>query len=119
MIYTATPLFWMIRSCRIGLKPAAVLLSATRAPGSRLWYIDRTWPGGFKVKKLAAVLKAGLFGEVPPYTRAPERLGDRVIFPPWKAFFRWADKANPLLGRHGGLNPQEMLVPLGAGKLSW
>jgi hypothetical protein len=28
------------------------------------------------------------------------------------AYLWWADKENPLVGRHGGLSAEEMIVPL-------
>lgn len=77
-------------------------------------YIDRTWPGEFKIFLSESVLKAGLFGSGDPYARVHERLGDWVVFPQGAAYLWWADKPNPLLGRHGGLSPQEMLVPFWA-----
>lgn len=80
-------------------------------------YIGYTWPGEFRIVPSAAVLRSGLFGPGKAYDRVPERLGDWVAFPQGSAYFWWADKPNPLLGRHGGLSPQEMLVPFWAMEL--
>lgn len=77
-------------------------------------YIDRVWPGEFIIFPSETVLNAGLFGPGTPYARVHERLGDLVVFPQATAYLWWADKPNPLLGRHGGLSPQEMLVPFWA-----
>jgi hypothetical protein len=35
-----------------------------------------------------------------------------------RAYLWWADKDDQLMGRHGGLHPQEMLVPLVAASLA-
>jgi len=77
-------------------------------------YIQRTWPGEFRMLPSETVLNAGLFGPGSPYARVYERLGDWVVFPQGDAYFWWAEKPNPLLGRHGGLSPNEMLVPFWA-----
>lgn len=77
-------------------------------------YIERSWPDEFKMIPSETVLTAGLFGPGTPYTRVHERLGDWAVFPQGAAYLWWADKPNPLLGRHGGLSLQEMVVPFWA-----
>jgi hypothetical protein len=76
--------------------------------------IQKTWPDEFLILPSEAALSAGLFGPGKPYVRVPERLGDWVIIPQGGAYLWWANKENPLRGRHGGLSPQEMLVPFWA-----
>ena len=76
--------------------------------------IQETWPDQFLIVPSAAALSAGLFGPGQPYARVPERLGDWVLIPQGDAYMWWANKENPLRGRHGGLSPQEMLVPFWA-----
>lgn len=73
---------------------------------------ERVWPGEFLSMPSAEALAGGLFGPGKPYSKVLDRLGDRIVFPQGDAYLWWADKVNPLLGRHGGLSPQEMLVPL-------
>jgi hypothetical protein len=40
-----------------------------------------------------------------------DRLGDLIVIARKDAYLWWADKDNPLIGRHGGLSEQEMVVP--------
>ena len=75
-------------------------------------YIAKTWPSEFIVHPAKQVVRAGLLGDAPPNARVAERLGDWVIIPQGSAYFWWANKENTLRGRHGGLSPDEMLVPL-------
>lgn len=74
-------------------------------------YIEQTWPGRFEILTTEQVLRSGLFGSGEPDPRLPERLGDWVLIPRDSAYLWWANKENTLLGRHGGLSAQEMLVP--------
>lgn len=55
-------------------------------------------------------LASGLFGTGAPYCRTRERLGDFVVL--WKrnALAFW--EPPPMLGHHGGMSTEEMLVPL-------
>jgi hypothetical protein len=74
-------------------------------------YIQQTWPGLFRVFETGEILKSGLMGDQ-IYSLTPQRMGDRVVVPQDHAYWWWANKDNPLVGRHGGLTEQEMLVPL-------
>ena len=74
-------------------------------------YIQKTWPGMFRVFPTEAILQSGLMGES-IYALTPQRMGDRVVVPQDHAYWWWANKDNPLMGRHGGLTAREMLVPL-------
>jgi hypothetical protein len=80
-------------------------------------YLDRTWPGQFTLIDPSAAVTAGLFGPGQPHHRLLDRLGDVMAAARGSAYWWWADKENRLLGRHGGLSPDEMLVPLLAGRL--
>ena len=80
-------------------------------------YIQQTWPGAFTTVPSEDALKAGLFGPGIPAPSSPDRLGDLTVFTHGDAYMWWAEKENPLLGRHGGLSPEEMLVPLLAARL--
>jgi hypothetical protein len=59
----------------------------------------------------------GLFGNVTPTERALERIGDFVLLPHENWYFHHyplvPTRSKPLtmIGRHGGLTPEEMLVP--------
>jgi hypothetical protein len=75
-------------------------------------YIVQHWPGQFKLFPAEHALQAGLFGSNGMDPRTPERIGNWVVIPQGGAYWWWADNKNPLLGRHGGVSPTEMLVPL-------
>jgi hypothetical protein len=80
-------------------------------------YIERAWPNQFVVLESTLALKNGLFGPGEPYKRLPERLGDLIAIARGDAFWWWATKKNPIIGRHGGMSPGEMLVPFLAARL--
>ncbi len=80
-------------------------------------YIDEHWPGDFHTIDSAQAMNAGLFGPAPHHPDAHNRVGDLVVLSKGDAYFWWADKDNHLLGRHGGLTPQEMIVPFLAVRL--
>lgn len=64
------------------------------------------------------VLDWGLLGPGEPYSEVPFRLGDIIgIAKDGAAFARTSEDAKRLAGRHGGLVPEEMLVPLLAVRL--
>ncbi len=57
-------------------------------------------------------VQCGLFGKGSLHPHLADRLGDWILIPQQDAYLWWSlQKENPLLGRHGGLSPQEMLVP--------
>lgn len=80
-------------------------------------YINSAWPGQFAVFETEEVLQAGLFGPGKKHPAVYDRLGDLIVAAKGDAFWWWAPKPNPLIGRHGGLSAQEMLVPFLAGFL--
>lgn len=75
-------------------------------------YIDEQWPGQFKLIPAAQALQGGFFGSRGMDPRTPDRLGNWIAIPQDGAYWWWADNKNPLLGRHGGVSPTEMLMPL-------
>ncbi len=80
-------------------------------------YIGRSWPGGFTRLKSDHALSAGLFGPGTPCLQAASRLGDVVLIAHGPAYLWWSDRPDTLLGRHGSLTADEMLVPLLATRL--
>jgi len=80
-------------------------------------YFTQTWPGQFSVIDPNQAIESGLFGPGSIHPRLRERLGDLVIIPHENAYIWWGDKDNFLRGRHGGLRPEEMLVPFLAVRL--
>jgi hypothetical protein len=75
-------------------------------------YIERTWPRQFQIFDSQYVMHQGLFGNDPFHSRLADRIGDLVVAARGPAYLWWGEKPNPLLGRHGGLTPEEMIVPL-------
>jgi hypothetical protein len=80
-------------------------------------YLERTWPGQFALVDPGFAVSNGLFGPGNPHSSLADRLGDLMVVGRGQAYLWWADKENILIGRHGGLSPEEMLVPFLAVKL--
>ena len=74
--------------------------------------LDKNWPGSFMVLQTGQAVAAGLFGPAPYHAELSSRLGDLILIARNDAYLHWARKENALLGRHGGLNRSEMLIPL-------
>jgi hypothetical protein len=77
-------------------------------------YIQRTWPRQFRLYDPGYALEAGLFGPGETHPALYSRLGDLIGAAQKQAYLWWSHKDNRLLGRHGGLSTEEMLVPLAA-----
>lgn len=77
-----------------------------------LRYLESAWPGEFTVIPSGQAIKSGLFGPGEVYRRVPERAGDFLVVPRGGGYWWFANRDNPLLGRHGGMSRTEMLVPL-------
>jgi predicted AlkP superfamily pyrophosphatase or phosphodiesterase len=75
-------------------------------------YFDQTWPDQFSFIDPSEAVAKGLFGPGKPHPRLSDRLGDLIVIARNDAYLWWADKENPLVGRHGGLSTDEMIVPL-------
>ncbi len=80
-------------------------------------YIEKTWPNQFIVLESVNALHAGLFGPPPFHEDILTRIGDLVLLPRGDAFLWWHAREDWLVGRHGGLHPEEMFVPLLAARL--
>mgnify|MGYP003966763769 CR=1 FL=1 len=80
-------------------------------------YFEAAWPDEFAVFPPERALAAGLFGPGLEHPLLRDRLGDLIVIPRDNAYLWWADKPNPLIGRHGGLHREEMLVPFLAARL--
>lgn len=74
-------------------------------------YFADTWADDFILIDSAAALEEGLFGVGPYKPEARERIGDLIALAKGDAYLWWAQKPNPMAGRHGGLSEREMLVP--------
>jgi hypothetical protein len=75
-------------------------------------YFEHAWPGQFSLITRQQVLDSGLLGRGTPHTDLENRIGDLVAVPQGKAYLWWVNRPNVMQGRHGGLHPDEMLVPL-------
>jgi len=80
-------------------------------------YFARHLPEKFVLVDSAAALAAGLFGQGPPAPETPFRIGDLVALARGANTLQRGDKEPKLRGRHGGLSPQEMLVPIVGARL--
>jgi hypothetical protein len=80
-------------------------------------YINTTWPDDFVLWEPEEAVEKGIFGPGEPCAEIYDRLGDLIAAARGNAYWWWASKENPLIGRHGGLSAQEMLVPLLAVRL--
>lgn len=75
-------------------------------------YFEHAWPGQFELITRQQVLDSGLLGRGTPNNDILNRVGDLVAIPHGNTYLWWVNKANVMQGRHGGLHPDEMLVPL-------
>lgn len=80
-------------------------------------YLQRSWHGNFHSADATYVMESGLFGRGERHPALGDRLGDVVVFPGDRMYLWWAPGKNILVGRHGGLHEEEMLVPLLAARL--
>lgn len=85
----------------------------------RVWdYLQENFAEQFYFLPGEEVLDSGLLGPGRPYVETLPRLGDIVGISKGTSFFeRDREKLGLLRGRHGGLSPEEMLVPLLAVRL--
>lgn len=74
-------------------------------------YIQETWPGKFHCIRSRILTEKGLFGPGPYHPRWYSRVGDLTVIAKDNAYLWWPAEENDMLGRHGGLSEQEMLVP--------
>jgi len=75
-------------------------------------YLEQALPGRFVLLASETVRQAGLLGSGRPHPGLADRMGDYVLIAQDEAYLWWAEKENPMLGRHGGLSPIEMQIPL-------
>lgn len=80
-------------------------------------FVQQNWVNQFIVADPASVVDKGLFGPGEPHAALLDRVGDMLLIARDSAYLWWGNIENHLLGRHGGLHPDEMLVPFLAVKL--
>jgi len=74
-------------------------------------YLRSHWDQKFDMVSSSHFLQSGLMGSDPPSQNTLDRIGNWIVIPRDNAYWWWVKKENRLKGRHGGLSPQEMLVP--------
>jgi hypothetical protein len=74
-------------------------------------YLEEAFPGWFTVLDSSEALEAGLFGQ-PIHDETYARAGELLVLPNGNHALQGGKPGVPLLGRHGGLTQEEMLVPL-------
>jgi hypothetical protein len=79
--------------------------------------MEKTWPNQFYLLDSDYAIHHGLFGPGKEHPELAERCGELVVMARGTAFLWWANKPDPLIGRHGGLTPEEMRVPFLAARL--
>jgi len=82
-------------------------------------FLTKTLQGKAVVMKIEKALKEGLFGQGDLHKKFQNRVGNILILPRgnltvWYEYFK--DKKLNLLGTHGGLSPDEMLIPFAVAK---
>jgi hypothetical protein len=75
--------------------------------------------GRAEVHRVDALIRQGLFGEVPPASPLPRRAGDLVILPYRDQAIYWRENRFDMhfRGHHGGMTREEMEVPFIAMRL--
>ncbi len=68
--------------------------------------------GSFTVMDSAEAVEKGLFGRGTPAPGFSSRIGDLIAIARGEEHLVWGYEEPKLKGRHGGLSPEEMLVPL-------
>jgi hypothetical protein len=74
-------------------------------------YFETHWPGKFSLISSTLATQSGLFGPEPFVSSLGDRVGDLIAIAHDDSYLWWVDKPNVMLGRHGGLHPEEMLIP--------
>ena len=77
-----------------------------------LRHAAQQWAGKVTLKDRSTLLESGLYGPNAPSMETRERLGDWIGITGGNNYFWWSAKENSMLGRHGGLHRDEMIVPL-------
>jgi len=80
-------------------------------------YFSRHFPGRFSLITQDEAIHGGLLGPGPNHPDLLNRVGDLVAIAHDDAYLWWADQEDFLLGRHGSLTPDDMLVPFLAARL--
>jgi predicted AlkP superfamily pyrophosphatase or phosphodiesterase len=75
-------------------------------------YVRSTWGEDYLLISSVEAIQSGLFGSGSQHPALAERVGDLVSIARDGAYWWWNNRENRQVSRHGGLSPEEMLVPL-------
>ncbi|MDD2522496.1 MAG: alkaline phosphatase family protein [Anaerolineaceae bacterium] len=76
-------------------------------------YFEHVWSGEYEFLTRKQVLDTKLLGNGQDHPDLLNRIGDLVAIPLKPGnYLWWPDRPNMMMGRHGGLHADEMLVPL-------
>lgn len=74
-------------------------------------YIKNTWGENFTIINSRHAVKAGLLGPGIHHPLLSDRTGEFMVVANNDSYLWWAESENSMVGRHGGMSPDEMLVP--------
>ena len=100
----------------MGESRAAFVYPRPGRAGAIRSYLEEAFPGWFVVLDSAQALDAGLMGH-PVTDEAYARAGELLVLGRGDHALQRSLPGVPLRGRHGGLSPEEMLVPLVGARL--
>jgi hypothetical protein len=89
----------------------------TRQPEAARAYVEERLGHAFYALPTQQALAGGLWGPPPFHPEAARRLGDLLLVSRGQHSLLWGPENSSTLGHHGGLSPEEMLVPLIAWRL--
>jgi predicted AlkP superfamily pyrophosphatase or phosphodiesterase len=88
-----------------------LFLKSGSDPSEVIHLIRKYFQEDFSAISSKSAVELGLFGHGALHPNLEERLGDWVLIPQEQAYLWWSPNENSLLGRHGGLSQEEMLIP--------
>jgi hypothetical protein len=80
-------------------------------------YFSTHFPNHFSLITQDEAIQSGLFGPGSHHPDLLDRIGDLIAIAHDDAYLWWANEEDFLLGRHGSLYPEDMLVPFLAARL--
>ncbi len=75
-------------------------------------YVQSTWGEDYLLIPSTEAVQSGLFGRGSLHPALSDRVGDLVAVALGEAYWWWSNRENRQVSRHGGLSPEEMLIPL-------
>ncbi|MFN2243571.1 MAG: alkaline phosphatase family protein [Anaerolineae bacterium] len=95
----------------VGESRAAFVYPRLGRAGAIRSYLDTAFPDWFVVRDSIEILESGLMGK-PIADETYARAGELIVLPRGARALQQSRPSVSMLGRHGGLTPEEMLVPL-------